>query len=114
MSSRYKSIQSIISLKQCATCTSNHLNGCYKTSTEGVEDEGKLCLARVGLFEECEDQYTICPEHRSEFGLGRRPSKLCKYPGHDCRQKPLRGISKLMSQKIYLHFGVLCATGQGM
>ena len=41
----------------------------FKPPREGVEEDGKLCLARVGLFDECED-LTICPEHRNEFGLG--------------------------------------------
>ena len=113
LSSRYRSIKSILSLKKCSNSTKEHLNGCFKTSYEGVEDEGKLCLARVGLFDESGEDYTICPEHRAEFGIGWRPSKVCKYPEHDCKQKPFRGISKSMSKIIYLHFGMLCVTGQG-
>ena len=42
----------------------------FKPPRVGVEEDGKLCLARVGLFDECEEDLTICPERRNEFGLG--------------------------------------------
>ena len=97
----------------CSSSTKEHLYGCFKASLEGVEEDGKLCLACVGLFDECGEDLTICPEQRNEFGLGGRPSKVCKYPEHQSKQKPYRGITSEMSRKIYLHFGVLCETGQG-
>lgn len=83
------------------------------TCMVGVEEDGKLCLARVGLFDECGEDLTICPTHRNEFGLGWRPSKVCKYPEHQSKQKPYRGISRVKTRKIYWHFGVLCVTGRG-
>ena len=46
------------------------VNVVFKPPQEGAEEDGKLCLARVGLFDECEEDLTICPEHRNEFGLG--------------------------------------------
>ena len=42
----------------------------FKLPREGAEEDGKLCLARVGLFDECEEDLTICLERRNEFGLG--------------------------------------------
>ncbi|RMX36786.1 hypothetical protein pdam_00009007 [Pocillopora damicornis] len=65
--------------------TKEHLYGCFKASREGVEEDGKFCLARVGLFDERGEDLTICPEHRNEFGLGWRPSKVCKYPEHQSK-----------------------------
>ena len=113
LSAPNKSAGSIFITKNCFSSTKEHLHGCFKTSRYGVEEDGNLCLARVGLFEECGEDLTICPEHRNKFGLGWRPSKVCKYPEHQRKQKPYRGISREMSRKIYLHFAVLCETGQG-
>ena len=113
LSARNKSARSIPIVKNCSSSTKEHLYGCFKTSRERVEEDGKLCLPRVGLLDECGEDLTICLEHRNELGLGWRPSKVCKYPGHQSKQKPYRGISMEMSRKIYLHFGVLCETGQG-
>ena len=89
LSARNKSARSIFIVKNCSSSTREHLYGCLKTSREGVEEDGKLCLARVGLFDECGD-FTICPAHRNEFGLGWRPSKVCKYPEHQNKQKLYR------------------------
>ena len=36
-----------------------------------------------------------------------------KLTDHQSKQKPYRGISREMSRKIYVYFGVLCETGQG-
>lgn len=82
LSARNKSAGSIFIVKNCSSSTKEHLRGCFKTSRDGVEEDGKLSLARVGLFEECGEDLTICPEHRNEFGLGWRPSKVCKYSEH--------------------------------
>ena len=112
LSARNNKARSIVIVKNCATSTREHLYGCFKSSRKAVEEDGKLCLARVGLFDESED-LTICPAHRNEFGLGWRSSKVFKDPEHQSKQKPYRGISREMSRKIYLHFGVLCETGQG-
>lgn len=113
LSTRYPNSSNLVTLNVCDKDTSRHLKGCYKTSAVGVENEAKLCLARAGLFEESGDTLTICPLHRDEFGLGFRPSKSCKYPLHDCKQKPTRGISRQISQDVFYRFGVLCETGQG-
>ena len=94
-----KSARSIFIVKDFSSSTKEHLYGCFKTSWKGVEEDGKLCLASVGLFDECGEDLTICPEHRNEFGLGWRPSKVCKYPEHQSKQKPYRGISREMSRK---------------
>ena len=67
-SARNKSAGSIFIVKNCSSSTKEHLRGCFKTSRDGVEEDGKLCLAHVGLFEECGD-LTICPEHRNEFAM---------------------------------------------
>lgn len=37
-----------------------YLDGCYKTTSTGVEAEWKLCLYWVGLIEEAEYSHTIC------------------------------------------------------
>ena len=67
---RKKSARSIFIVKNCTSSTKEHLYGCFQASQEGAEEDGKLCLARVGLFDECEEDLTIYPEHRNEFGLG--------------------------------------------
>ena len=113
LSGRYKDQKALAPLKTCAKDISGHLNGCYKTTSEGVDVEWKLCLLRVGLFVEEGDSFTICPRHRDEFGLGWRPSKACKYPIHDSKQKPTRGVTRRMSQEIYSKYNILCETGQG-
>ena len=46
-------------------CTEN------KTTSLGVEMEYKLCLFRIGLFDEEEDYfYTISSLHKDDFGFG--------------------------------------------
>ena len=72
-------------VKNCSSSTKEHMYGCFKAFREGVEEDGKYCLARVGLFDERGEDLTICPEHRNEFGLGWRPSKVCKYPEHQSK-----------------------------
>lgn len=101
LSARNKSVRSIFITKNCSSSTREHLYGCLKNSREGVEEDGKLCLARVGLFDECGEDLAICLTHRNEFGLGWRPSKVCKYPEHQSKQKPYRGISRVKTRKIY-------------
>ena len=39
----------------------------FQASHEGVEEDGKLCLARVGLFDECEEDLTIFPSIRTNL-----------------------------------------------
>ena len=113
VSTRCKNQTEIIPLKNCTKDVSAHLRGSYKTSAAGVEVEWKLCLFRVGLFDEEGDSFTICPLHRDEFGLGWRPSKVCKHPMHDSKQKPQRGVTKLMSEEILRKYNILCEIGQG-
>lgn len=113
ISKRYKHNTVLVPLKSCTKDVSAHLNGCYKTPSSEVEVEWKLCLFRVGLFDEEGDSFTICPLHRDEYGLGWRPSKVCKYPMHDNKQKPQRGVTKRMSQEIYGRYNILCEIGQG-
>ena len=85
LSGPYKDQEVLISLKTCTKDISGHLNGCYKTTSEGVKVEWKLCLLRVGLFGEVGDSFAIHPHQRDEFGLGWRPSKACKYPSYTCQ-----------------------------
>lgn len=70
---------------------------------------------QVGLFnfDESADLLTICPLHRHEFGLGWRPSRVCKFPLHDCKQKPTRPVTRRMSQEIFDKWNILCEIGQG-
>ena len=56
---------------------SDHLNGCYTTTSAGVEVEWQLCLYRASLFDEARDSFTICPLYRDGFSLGWRPSIHC-------------------------------------
>ena len=91
-SARNKSRRSIFIVKNCSSSTREHLHGCLKTFREGVEEDGKLCLGRVGLFDGCGEDLTICSTHRNEFGLGWRPSKVCKYSEHQSKQKPYKDI----------------------
>ena len=72
LSGPYKDQEVLISLKTCTKDISGHLNGCYKTTSEGVKVEWELCLPG--------DSFAIYPHQRDEFGLGWRPSKACKYP----------------------------------
>ena len=52
LSARNKRARSIFIVKNCSSSTREHFYGCFKTSREGVEEDGKLCLAGVGLFDE--------------------------------------------------------------
>ena len=113
LSKRYKDNTTLVPLKSCTKDISSHLNSCHKTTSVGVKVEWKLCLLRVGLFDEEGDSFTICPLHRDEFGLGWRPSKTCKHPMHDSKQKPQRGVTKRMSEEIYSKYNILCEIGQG-
>ena len=113
VSRRYSVQTAIVPLKTCTKDVLLHLRGCYKTTAKGVDSEWRLCLYRAGLFQEDGDCLTICPLHRDEFGLGWRPSKACKYPLHDSKQKPTRGITKRLSEEIYQKWNVLCQIGQG-
>jgi len=110
---RYTGQIAIVPLKTCTKDVSSHLKGCYKTTSEGVDFEWKLCLYRVGLFHDDGDYLTICPLHRDELGLAWRPSKACRYPLHDSKQKPTRGVTKRMSEEIYQKWNILCEIGQG-
>ena len=113
VSTRYKHQTALLPLKTCSKDVSDHLNGCYKTTSAGVEVEWQLCLSRAGLFEEAGESFTICPLHRDEFGLGWWPSKVCKHPLHDSKQKPVRGVTLRMSQEIQSKYKILCEIGQG-
>lgn len=113
VSRRYSAQTAIVPLKTCTKDVLPHLRGCYKTTAKGVDFEWRLCLYRAGLFQEDGDCLTICPLHRDEFGLGWRPSKACKYPLHDSKQKPTRGITKRLSEEIYQKWNVLCQIRQG-
>ena len=114
VSALYKHQTALLPLKACTKLeVSDHLNGCYKTTSAGVEVEWQLCLYRASLFDEAGDSLTICPLHRDEFGLGWRPSKVCKHPLHDSKQKPVRGVTLLMSQEIQSKYKILCEIGQG-
>ena len=113
VSARYKHQTALLPLKTCSKDVYDHLNGCYKTTSAGVEVEWQLCLYRAGLFDEAGDSLTICPLHRDEFGLGWRPSKVCKHPLHDSRQKPVRGVTLRMSQEIQRKYKILCEIGEG-
>ena len=113
VSGRYKDQTALLPLKTCSKDVLHHLKGCYKTTPAGVEVEWKLCLYRAGLFDEAGESLTICPLHRDEFGLGWRPSKVCKYPLHDSKQKPIRGVTLRMSLEIHRKYKILCEIGQG-
>ena len=113
VSARYKHQTALLPLKTCSKDVYDHLNGCYKTTSADVEVESQLCLYRAGLFDEAEDSLTICPLHRDEFGLRWRPSKVCKHPLHDSKQKPVRGVTLRMSQEIQRKYKILCEIGQG-
>ena len=78
--------------------------------------EWELCLLRAGVFQtENTDDMTICPLHRDHFGLGWRPSRVCKHPPHDSKQKPARGgHAKRISQEMFETWGMLCEIGQGI
>ena len=112
LSGRCKDQKALAPLKTCAKDISGHLNGCKNTTSEGVDAEWKLCLLRVAFVEEG-DSFTICPSHRDKLGLGWRPTKACKYPMHDRKQKPTKGVTRHMSQAIYSKYNILCETGQG-
>ena len=90
----------------------SHLRGCFSTRVDDIV-EWQLCLLCIGLFEESGDSFTICPRHRDEFGLGWRPSKICKHPLHDCNQKPVRGVTRDVSLEIYKTWDVLLEIGEG-
>ena len=80
LSAQSKSARSICTVKNCSSSTKGHLCGCFKTSREGVEEDGNLCLARVGLLDECREDFTIFPEHRNEFGLEGGQVKFVNIP----------------------------------
>lgn len=112
ISHRYKGQTSLLPLHACQKDVTDHLRGCFSTIVNELV-EWQLCLLRIGLFEENGDSFTICPLHRDEFGLGWRPSKICKHPLHDCKQKPAKGVTSDMSMEIYKSWEVLLEIGQG-
>ena len=112
ISCRYKEHTLLLPLHACKKDVKSYLKSCYSTRVDDIV-EWQLCLLRIGLFEESGDSFTICPQHRDEFGLGWRPSKMCKHPLHDCNQKPVRGVTRDMSLEIYKTWGVLVQIGQG-
>ena len=87
LSGPYKDQEALILLKTCTKDISGHLNGCYKTTSKGVEVEWKLCLLRVGLFGEEGDYFTIYPhQRRKNSGLGGDQAKRANlYPSYTCQ-----------------------------
>ena len=112
LSCRYKKQTTLLPIHACNKDVKSHLRGCFSTRVDDIV-EWQLCLLRIGLFEESGDSFTICPQHRDEFGLGWRPSKICKHPLHDCNQKPVRGVTRDVSLEIYKTWDVLLEIGQG-
>lgn len=105
----------LVPVKSCAKSICAHLRGCLNTSSKDVKDECELILLRAGLFKsESTDEMTICPLHRDHFGLGWRPSRVCKHPMHNCKQKPARGVTRRISLEIFETWGMLCEIGQGI
>lgn len=60
ISARYKHQTALLPLKTCKKGIFDHLNGCFKTTSRGVEVEWQLCLYRAGLFDKAGDSLTIC------------------------------------------------------
>ena len=69
LSGPYKDQEALIPLKTCTKDIAGHPNGCYKTTSKGVEVEWKLCFLRVGLFGEEGDSFAITPTKEMNSGL---------------------------------------------
>ncbi len=112
-SSYFKSLLSVVPLKSCNKNTKSHLCSSFKTSNVNIEEEWQLILARVGQQGSDCETLTICPLHRDEFGLRWRPSKTCKHPLHNNKQKPTRGVTLKIATEIQQIWGKIVEPGQG-
>ena len=109
----------IITLQNCSKDISNH---CSHWSFSGITTESELILARVGVFSDgrtlTPELDTICPYHRRELGIGwRRNSTKCCVPqmlsNHGASRKADRGVSKMVSQRIFETTGKIIPVGSG-
>ena len=109
----------IVPLFTCAKdiCSHKSLWGIHD-----VDNEVDLILARASIFECSENihSFSICPFHRLTLGIGwKRSGTRCSVPqqlsGHNKRKLPKgdRGISKLLSDQVWKHTGILIPVGSG-
>ena len=115
VSRRYSEQTAIVLLKTCPKDVLPHLRGCYKTTAEGVDFEWRLDLplqSRTLPRRRRLSNYLSLTD-RDEFGWGWGLSKACKYPLHDSKQKPTRGVTRLLSDEICQKWNVLGQIGQG-
>lgn len=60
-----------VPLSQCTRDVTDHLQA-HHISSQGLQSEEKLILARVGIFGDHASEYrmmTVCPSHRGRLGL---------------------------------------------
>ena len=113
LSARYKSARSIYIVKNCSSSTKEHLYGCFKTSRKESRKTVSYVWPELDYSTSAEKISRFVPSTGTNLAWDGGQRKVCKYPAHQSKRKPYRGISREMSRKIYLHFGVLCETGQG-
>ena len=76
--------------------------------------ERELILARVGLFDDKDEDIVICPKHRNLLGVNYCPSSKCQNPLHGCRKgKVSRGANLKMSKAIKEIWEVLVPVSSG-
>lgn len=117
---RAKKAETVITLSSCCKDISNHKRS---LNFSGVETEVELILSRCGIFKStAKHEMTICPSHRSRFGIGwRRTKKSCCVPtsiakhAKDRRHAALaqRGLSLLQARKILEMTNNLVPVGSG-
>lgn len=109
----------VVPILSCKRGISSHLRSC---KFSGPKNEVELILCRCGMFKAPHniEELTVCPNHRSVFGVGwsRSSNTRCRMPsqisGHKRKlPKAERGISKHMSQMILKRTGKLIQIGSG-
>jgi len=118
-----RGISGITSLLQCNDSIESHLASIHQLSREDIT-EGKLILARAGLFDFDESrvaQMSVCAKHRHTYGKFWRPRTACQYPAHQGRpgrsQKGAKSrcsVNLEMAKAIYQMYGVLVQVGLGV
>ena len=79
--------------------------------------EWELIALHAGLFDDVDQEITICPTHRFKLGLDWKPSRKCQHPLHPAASKRQprrdRSIQASVSKEVFEIRNVLLPIGSG-